>query len=411
MNKTNNMMNGYRWIILGIGVLAQITFSIGFAGVSVSGVIMREEYQFTLTQVGFVLGCMGLGVALSEIIWGILTDKWGDKIVLIAGLVLMGCTFLYMAFFCVPKNGTYPDYRYFGGLLVLAGAVGGSVNSSSGRAIMSWFMDNERGFATSIRQTAIPIGAAIGSVLFPYIASQNGFDAAFKTITGICFAVALVVAFGLKTVEKDFENSAKKIVYDGEKSPFKRLSVWKIALAGGFLTFPQMAIMTFASVYLTDVYSMKMISISMLISIVQLGGGVLRIVTGKLSDKYKNRCQLICLISVIAGVAGIALGIATNQNIYIVTILLGLTGLAGNAWHGIAYTEIAVVAGVRYSGRALGMIGTTVFTVSFVIPYIIPYILNVFSWSGVWVVVGIASLIALPLMNEFRRKKGVGINA
>ena len=107
----------------------------------------------------------------------------------------------------------------------------------------------------------------------------------------------------------------------------------------------------------------------------------------------------------------IALGIATNQNIYIVTILLGLTGLAGNAWHGIAYTEIAVVAGVRYSGRALGMIGTTVFTVSFVIPYIIPYILNVFSWSGVWVVVGIASLIALPLMNEFRRKKGVGINA
>ena len=148
-----------------------------------------------------------------------------------------------------------------------------------------------------------------------------------------------------------------------------------------------------------------------MLSIVQLGGGVLRIVTGKLSDKYKNRCQLICLISVIAGVAGIALGIATNQNIYIVTILLGLTGLAGNAWHGIAYTEIAVVAGVRYSGRALGMIGTTVFTVSFVIPYIIPYILNVFSWSGVWVVVGIASLIALPLMNEFRRKKGVGINA
>ena len=93
-----------------------------------------------------------------------------------------------------------------------------------------------------------------------------------------------------------------------------------------------------------------------------------------------------------------------NQSIYIVMLLLILTGLSGNAWTGIAYTEIAVVAGVRYSGRALGMIGTMVFAVSFLIPYVIPYILNKFMWNGVWIIVGMASLATLPLMLEFIRK-------
>ena len=48
--------HAYREIILLIRILAQMTFSIGFAGVSVSGVIMREGYRFTFSQVGFVLG-------------------------------------------------------------------------------------------------------------------------------------------------------------------------------------------------------------------------------------------------------------------------------------------------------------------------------------------------------------------
>lgn len=90
MKKNYSSTSSYRWFILFIGVLAQITFAIGFAGIPTSAVIMRTDYHFSMSQLGFVLGCMGLGVAISEIIWGILTDKLGDKIVLIIGLVSMG---------------------------------------------------------------------------------------------------------------------------------------------------------------------------------------------------------------------------------------------------------------------------------------------------------------------------------
>jgi MFS family permease len=132
----------------------------------------------------------------------------------------------------------------------------------------------------------------------------------------------------------------------------------------------------------------------------------LRIITGRLTDKYKNRRNVICIIAIIAGISGIILGLVSNQNTYVVVFLLVITGLAGNAWHGIGYTEIAVTAGVRYAGTALGMMGATVFAVSFIIPYIIPFILRLFSWYGVWIVVGVASLIALPLMIEFVKISG-----
>ncbi|UOF90068.1 MFS transporter [Fodinisporobacter ferrooxydans] len=389
----------YRWLILSIGVLAQITFAVGFAGIPISAVIMRTDYHFSISQLGFVLGSMGLGVAISEIVWGILTDKLGDKVVLIIGLVSMGATFLIICFGFVPKAGMFPNYLSLGILLMVAGAVGGSINSSSGRAVMSWFQDNERGFAMSIRQTAIPVGAAIGSLLIPYVASVYGFGRAFLTLAVLSFIVSICVWFWL--VELKISNTSKGASHTEVKSPFKRITVWKVALAGAVLTFPQMSVLTFSSVFLSDKHHLNLVTISIINFCINLGGGCLRIITGRLTDKHKNRRKVISIIAIIAGIAGITLGLVSDQNAYVVVSLLVITGLAGNAWHGIGYTEIAVTAGVRYAGRALGMMGTTVFAVSFIIPYMIPFILRLSSWNGVWIVVGVASLIALPLMIEF----------
>ncbi len=384
----------YRWSILAIGVLAQVTFATAFAGIPVAGVIMRERYQFSTEQLGFVLGCMGLGVALSEIIWGILTDKLGDKIVLITGLVLMGLTFLTIANGWVPQPGRQPGHVALGLLLVTAGAVGGSINSSSGRAVMSWFQDGERGFAMSIRQTAIPVGGALGSVLVPWLAAAHGFGAVFLTLGGLCLATALCVWRWI--IEIDSPKAAAGSP-DGV-SPLRRFAVWKMALAGAALTVPQMAVLTFAAVFLNDHQHLGLTAISVTLVVIQLGGAALRIVTGRYSDRYKNRRALIRWVALVAGLASLALGLMTEQNTYLVLLLLVLTGLAGHAWHGIAYTEIAVMSGVQRAGTALGMMGTTVFGAAFLTPYAIPSVLHAGGWSTVWLVVGGATLLALPLV-------------
>ena len=56
--------------------------------------------------------------------------------------------------------------------LLLVGLLGGSVNGSSGRAVMAWFREGERGLAMSIRQTAVPAGGGLGALMLPALASQ-----------------------------------------------------------------------------------------------------------------------------------------------------------------------------------------------------------------------------------------------
>ncbi len=70
-----------------------------------------------------------------------------------------------------------------------------------------------------------------------------------------------------------------------------------------------------------------------------------------------------------------------NQDVVTVTCLFTITGLAGHAWPGIAYTEATVLAGVSRAGTALGMIGTTVFAAAFLTPIAIPYLLHVGCWQ------------------------------
>lgn len=396
---TPESISNYRWLILAIGVLAQMTFSIAFSGIPVSGVLMRDAYRLCTGELGFVLGCMGLGVAISEIIWGILTDRFGDKTVLLVGLSLMGATFVATAIGFVPQPGARVSPLALGLMLVIAGAVGGSINSSSGRAVMSWFQDGERGLAMSIRQTAIPLGGALGSVVIPWIAAVHGFRSAYFTLAAVCALTTLCVWRWIVEVEAPAAAPTRAAT---DISPLRRFDVWKIALAGALLTVPQMAVLTFAAVFLTDHEQMSMVTILIILVLVQVGGAMLRIVTGRLSDKHRNRREIIRMTSVVAGLAGMGLGLGLLAGIsgaWLVALLV-ITGLAGHAWHGIAFTEIAVMSGVQNAGRAIGMMGTTVFTMSFLTPYGIPFVLRQGSWAHVWALVGVLSLLAAFLVGK-----------
>ncbi len=137
-----------------------------------------------------ILGAIGLGVGISEFTWGLATDRFGDKKVLTFGLFSMGLAYSLTALFLMFAS---PNYLSLTLLLFLAGVLGGSINSSSGKTIMSWFSDGERGFAMSIRQTAIPVGGSIGTVLIPWLAQNNGFSASFTLLAILSILTSLII--------------------------------------------------------------------------------------------------------------------------------------------------------------------------------------------------------------------------
>lgn len=224
----------------------------------------------------------------------------------------------------------------------MAGACGGSINSSSGRTIMQWFDDSERGFAMSVRQTAFPVGGAIGTGLLPWLAYSYGFEVTFLALAVIGLTVGFAVLFFINSKQNEFKNERTSTL---TVSPLKSADVWKVVIAAVFLTVPQMAVLTFGGVYMRDVLDINLTLISITLIGVQIGGGILRIWSVFYTDRKKNRISLLKYYAVLSGIASFILCLMVNNTYSGVTFLI-LTGLFGHAWHGLAYTEAVVKAGV-----------------------------------------------------------------
>jgi sugar phosphate permease len=176
----------YRWVVLGAGTLAQASFSTSSVGLPALGPALKHGYGLTLGETGVVLAAIGIGMLFTLLPWGLVADRFDERWVIATGL--MGAAGALVA------ASTTHSYLTVTLALVGVGALGASVNAASGRAIMAWFPASELGLALGIRQTAIPIGGALGAGLLPVVASAGGTRAAFLFLAGAVATGAAVAA-------------------------------------------------------------------------------------------------------------------------------------------------------------------------------------------------------------------------
>lgn len=385
----------HRWVVLTIGVAAQASFSAAISGLPVAGPSLRSDYGLSNTQLGVAVGAIYLGIALSEILWGIWTDRFGERRILLVGLVSTALMLSLIAVALVPTDSFVPSIGLLALSFLLVGVFGGSINGSSGRAVMTWFDEGQRGLAMSIRQTAMPAGGAIGIAVIPWLATSYGFRAVFITLAVLCFAAA-AAAWRWLHEPPNAVRTTKGNPATGE-SPLRRWDIWRLALASALLTVPQFGILTFSAVFLHDEKNASVLTTVVALTLVQVGGGAARIWSGRFTDKRGNRRQMIKILGALAAVMVLAAALLVNGPTVAVVVALVLGGIFGNAWHGVAYTEIASMAGVSRAGAALGLENTTVFAMGFITPLLIPLLLGWSSWTVVWLVVAAASALAVPL--------------
>lgn len=388
----------HRWTVLAIGVAAQASFSAAISGIPVAGSTMRAEYHLSNAGLGLALGAIYLGIAVSEILWGIWTDRFGERRVLLFGLLGTGAMLALMMLAVVPTESGAPPLGLLAASLLMVGALGGSINGSSGRAVMAWFREGQQGFAMSIRQTAMPAGGAVGIALLPWLAASYGFRAVYGTLALICFVTACATWRWLHEPE-NFRSTASAAGHGPEemRSPLLRWDVWRLALASGLLTVPQFGILTFSGIFLHDVKNAGIPVTVATLLVVQIGGGAARIWSGRYTDRRGNRRQTIRAFGALASLLLLSAAALVQAPTLLVAAVLAVGGVLANAWHGVAYTEIASMAGAARAGTALGLENTTVFATGFLTPLLIPIVLGWSSWSVVWLVAAGASALAVPL--------------
>jgi MFS family permease len=397
----------HRWKVLGVGFAANASFSAAFSGIPTTAVFIRSGYHVGNHELGMLLGMLGLGIAVSELPWGLLTDRWGDRRVLLLGLGLTAAALAAMAAFVAPRAAHAPGVAGLAVGLLLVGMLGGSVNGSSGRAVMAWFGEGERGLAMSIRQTAVPAGGGLGALTLPALAAWHGFTVVYGVLAGLC---ALTAAFAWlwlhepPAVERAAGAATVAAATAPAGSPLRDVGIWRVALGMGVLCVPQLSVITFATVFLHDFSHAGVWLISVTMAAVQTGAAVMRVWSGRWTDRRGNRraylraCSLITAL-LFAPLALFAAGVPAPHPlmalVFAATIVPG--GVCASAWHGVAYTELATLAGTRRAGTALAIGNTCVFMTMFLTPLAIPLVLSVGSWLAVWAMGSLCALIALPV--------------
>lgn len=193
------MMKSYRYKILAmLCMLTTITY-LDRICISLVGVRIKDEFNLTNTEFGWVLAAFSLAYALFEIPSGILGDRIGPRAVFIRIVLLWSAftalTGLAMGFvsliiirflFGVGESGTYPNIMI---------------------VVSRWFPLKETGRAL----TWIGLGSQIGSGIAPLIIIPLAISYGWRTSFYVLALIGSVWVIGCYKWFKDFPSQVKNI--------------------------------------------------------------------------------------------------------------------------------------------------------------------------------------------------------
>ena len=302
---------------------------------------LRDRFDVSLGQMGVLISASLAGSVVSLIPWGLAADRVGERWVLLGGVG--GCG---VALLAASRAGSFEALLL---LLVLAGFLGASVQSASGRAVMAWFPGSQRGLALGIRQTAIPISGFAASLALPPIVRAGGTGWGFAAMGIACVAAAAVGAFVLREIP------APDAADGVEITPLRDRRIWRISVGSALVLAPQMCVVGFMVLFLHDRRGLSPGHAAAVLALVQLLGIGARIAAGRWSDVAGSRLRPLRLIAlaVVAFVAGSAALLSAPLVVLIPALVVA--GVLSMSWNGLSFAAAVELAGHRRSGAAIGL--------------------------------------------------------
>lgn len=369
----------YRWVVLGAGVAAQAAYSALGTGVAVLAPELQDEYGLSLGEIGLLLASVGGGMVLTLLPWGLATDRIGERVVVFLGLVGAGTGFLLAA--------TLPSIEVLAALLTLAGMAGASVSAASGRAVMGWFEQSERGFALGVRQTAVPLGWAVAAVTLPLLVTVGGLEAGLAALGVGCLAGALTGVLLMRDPPATVEE-----IGDPAR-PLRDRRLWRLCAGSACYVIAQAAITSFLVLYLHEERGFSLGAAGGVLALVSILGGVLRISVGRLSDRMRTRVVPLRRLGLLLAGATALAAVLLQAPDWVVIPALVVAGSLSVSWNGLSFTAAAELAGRRSAGAALGFQQTALAAGYAVAPAPFAALVAASSWQAAFAV-----LATLPLL-------------
>ncbi len=330
----------YRWVVLAAGTLAQASFSASSVGLPALSPTLKSEYELSLTQTGVVLAAVGVGMLFTLLPWGLVADRVDERWVIATGLA--GAAALLVV---ASRTHTFGAVT---GALVGVGALGASVNAASGRAIMAWFPSTELGLALGIRQTAIPIGGALGAAVLPVLGSSDGTRTAFIFLAAACLTGAVIAAVFIRGA------SGGELEVGDVTRPLHDPYMWRLGTGTGLFLLAQIGITGFVVLFLHEQRGLSKEAAGAVLAGIYVLAVAARIASGTVSDRLGSRLGPLRAIGLALALLTACVAATIDAPLALLIPLFLGAGVLSMSWNGLAYAAAAEAAGAARTGAALG---------------------------------------------------------
>lgn len=334
------------WLMLALGLFGQMATATFVVAPAALIPLLHTERHMSLGAAGVIAAAPNFGMVLMLVVWGALTDRYGERVVLSSGLFLTALAGLG----AVLVDG----YVLLALCFFFSGLAAASSSAASGLVVVGWFPKSRRGLAMGIRQMAQPLGMVIVALFIPVVAQHHGIGTALL----LPFAFCLVLAILCTALVENPPRQSREVAETTNPYVGNRFLL-RIHAMSFLLVVPQFTVNTFGLVWLISDFGWSPFAAGVVVGGSQLFGAFGRIGVGVLSDRVGSRVGPLRWITVTAFVVMVAWAVAAGLDWHAAAVIVYfVAAVVTVADNGLAFTSVAEYAGPAWAGRAIGMQNT-----------------------------------------------------
>jgi MFS family permease len=323
--------------------LWQVAASVCYYAVFAATPFLRDAYGLDGLQVGLVVTTLTLGYAVFLVPLGAAVDAFGERRLLLAGLVGLsaGATLVTLA-------GSYPVLL---GVVFLLGALYGTAMPGTNRAIYSRVSAGRTNVAMGVKQVGVTGGSALSAVLVTGIATTSfGWHGGFLVAAAGGLLVAGVFAAGYRGGAGSGTFAVPDLGGLFGVRPYRLLTAAGLFLGAGLFT-----TVGYTILYVHESVGTSVAFAGVVLAVVQGAGSVGRVVSGWLGDVLpgapRRRTAGILLVQAVG--AAVMLGVVTLvRSPPAVVASFALLGFFLLGFTGMYYSTMATLVPTEEMGSA-----------------------------------------------------------
>lgn len=369
-----------RYEVLGLFTGSMVAASLFVMSTGTLLPFLETAFHLGQTQLGLILSAQMVGAVATTAICGMLTDRYGDKAVVLWSGWFMGAALLAASF--------AHSFNWLLFWLLLYGIGYAAVTPAGSHAIVFFFKKEERGFAMGVRQCGVPLAGVVGSLLLPAIALHFDYQWALVT-AGVATIAACSAAsvFYREPQELSGERASLRDVLAEMLTIARESRLILVTLTSMVLICAQLVLMAFLTLTLVHETGRGVPTAVGLFTLSQVAAIAGRLSWGWASDhifKGSRSIPLAIVCVVCAAVAFAVSLIAPTTPLWAITAIVILLGFTAEGWLGLGVIAIAEIGGEEHSGSALGVALTWIFVAAFLAPAIFGALAETHGYAFAW---------------------------